>query len=63
VKTIKGDVTRDYKVNIYDIFQFGRASGTTPGDARWNPNCDLNNDGIRNISDLFYAARNFRKGI
>jgi len=61
IETIRGDVTGDYKVDINDIYKFGRAFGTTPEQIRWNPNCDLNNDGQINIQDIFYAARNFGK--
>lgn len=63
VETIRGDVTGDYKVDIYDIFHFGKSFGTTPGQPRWNPNCDLNNDNEINIHDIFQAARNYGKEI
>jgi len=61
IETIRGDVTGDYKVDIYDIYQFARAFGTTAGHGRWNSNCDVNNDGEVNIQDLFHAALNFGK--
>jgi len=61
IETIRGDVTGDFKVDINDIYQFGRAFGTTEGHLRWNPNCDLNNDGQINIQDIYFAARNFGK--
>jgi hypothetical protein len=63
VETIKGDVNGDFKVDIYDIFEFAKAYNTEPGDPRWKPNCDLDNDGLINVRDLFYAARNFGKEI
>jgi hypothetical protein len=63
VETIKGDVNGDFKVDIHDIFEFAKAYDTEPGDPRWKPNCDLDNDGLINVRDLFYAARNFGKEI
>lgn len=63
IETIKGDVTGDRKVDIYDLYQFARGYDTTPEDPYWNPNCDLNDDGIINLADLFFAARNYNKEI
>jgi hypothetical protein len=63
IETIKGDVTGDFKVDIYDLYQFARAYDTTPEDPKWNPNCDLNDDERISIGDLFYAARNYGKEI
>jgi hypothetical protein len=63
VETIGGDVTGDYKIDIYDLFRFGKSFGTTPGQTGWNPNCDLNNDNEINIHDIFQAARNYGKEI
>jgi hypothetical protein len=62
-ETISGDVTGNYKVDIYDLYQFAKAYNTATGDPKWNPNCDINNDGIINISDMFFAARNYGKEI
>jgi len=62
-ETIIGDVTGDYKVDIFDIYQFARAFDSTPEHPRWKPNCDLNNDGKINIVDIFHAARNYGKEI
>jgi hypothetical protein len=62
-ETIRGDVTGDFKVDIYDIYQFGRAFDTTSGHPRWNPNCDLNNDGLINIYDIYHAAKNYGQEI
>lgn len=62
-ETIIGDVTGDYKVDIFDIYQFARAFDSTPEHPRWRPNCDLNNDGKINIVDIFHAARNYGKEI
>jgi len=63
IETISGDVTGNYKVDINDLYQFAKAYNTAMGDPKWNPNCDINNDGKINISDMFFAARNFGKEI
>jgi hypothetical protein len=63
IETIKGDVTGDFKVDIYDLYQFARAYNTTPEDPKWNPNCDLNDDERISIGDLYYAAHNYGKEI
>ncbi|MDH5689946.1 MAG: dockerin type I domain-containing protein [Candidatus Bathyarchaeota archaeon] len=62
-ETISGDVNGNYKVDIHDLYQFAKAYNTATGDPKWNPNCDINNDGIINIADMFFAARNYGKEI
>jgi len=62
-ETIRGDVTGDFRVDLKDIYQFARAFGTREGHPMWNANCDLNNDGQVNLSDVFYAARNYGQQI
>jgi hypothetical protein len=62
-ETIRGDVTGDFKVDIMDVFEFAKAFNRTPGHPKWNPNCDLNNDGKISIEDIFDLARNYGKQI
>ena len=50
-------------VNIVDIFIVAKAFNTTPGDPRWNPNADLNDDLLINIVDMFCAAKNYGKKV
>jgi hypothetical protein len=56
-----GDLNGDYKVNIVDIVIVARALGSRPGDPRWNPDCDLNNDELINFDDLEKVAEHFGK--
>jgi hypothetical protein len=53
IATILGDVNGDVRVDIYDLFELGRAYGSTPSMANWNPNCDLPlGDGKIDAEDL-----------
>jgi hypothetical protein len=62
-KTIYGDINGDYKVNILDIALVAKAFRAEPGDSRWNPNADLNNDQAIDIVDVTMATSNFGKEI
>ena len=42
-----------------DLVDFSKAYGAESGDANWNPNCDLNNDGKVDVSDLFDLSKNY----
>jgi len=58
----RGDVNFDGRVNWKDLCLIWEAMGSTPGDPNWNPNCDINNDGVVNRRDLRIARRNlFRR--
>jgi parallel beta-helix repeat protein len=57
---ILGDVNHDAKVNIIDICAIAEALGTEPGDRRWNPHADLDENGMIDIADVVMAARRFR---
>ncbi len=46
-------------LDIKDIFIVAKKFGTKVGDPSWDPEADLNNDGIVNIIDLFLIARCF----
>jgi hypothetical protein len=56
---LKGDVTGDCKVDISDLASVGAAFGKTSGGLGFNPNADLNNDGVINIVDLVIVASVF----
>ena len=52
-----GDVNGDGKLTLRDAALTLRAFGTRPGDRRWNPDADLNNDGIVGLVDLLIVGR------
>jgi parallel beta-helix repeat protein len=60
-----GDITGitpfvpDGKVDIRDIALVASSFGSTPGDLRWNANCDVNNDGKVDIRDIAIVAKHF----
>jgi hypothetical protein len=65
---LDGDANLDNKVNIADLAIVGRAFGTRPGDARWDPRADVGRntgnplpipDGKIDIGDLIIVGRNY----
>ena len=61
-----GDVNLNGVINGLDLAFMSRAMFTTPASGgipgawgAWNPNCDLNSDGIVNANDLALAATNY----
>jgi len=56
-----GDLNDDEVVNILDLGIFGKAYGSYPGHARWNPVADLDGNGVINILDGVTIAKNFGK--
>jgi len=65
---LKGDVTGDGIVDIYDAITFAKAFGGGEEELggipeKYNPLCDLNGDGIIDIYDAILLAGNFGKSI
>jgi len=58
-RPIPGDLDSNGRVGISDLFKVAKAYGTSPGDERWNPIADLNDDDIINIFDLIRVAKNY----
>lgn len=56
-----GDVNGDGKVEVYDLFDFGKAYGCASGDPNWNHHCDFNFDNIISSSDLEKLQENYGK--
>jgi len=64
--TIQGDVTGsngypDFKVDMRDIGAICSKFGATPPSPKWDPNYDINDDGIINMRDIGIACSNFGK--
>jgi len=53
-----GDVNRDGVIDDTDINLIKTAYGSKPGDPNWNPDCDLNSDGVVDVFDASMASRN-----
>ncbi len=51
-----GDVNGDNKIDIVDVATIAYAYNTSPGNARWNTNADLDNNGVVNIMDVAIVA-------
>jgi hypothetical protein len=60
---LRGDINMDNTVNVFDVFEFGKAFGTTPDHPRWNPRADLDGDNKVSILDGVIIAKNFGKTI
>ncbi len=64
--TIAGDITSisgepDFLVNMRDIGALCDKFMTTPSDPDWDPNYDINDDGVVNMRDISIACDNFMK--
>jgi hypothetical protein len=59
VVTIPGDINGDFKVNLQDLAILANAYGSKPGDANWNPNADLENNGRVGLPDLTEVAMHY----
>jgi len=51
-----GDVNWDGYIDAYDLDLLKAAFGSTPGTPNWNPDCDLNGDGVVNVRDVTVCA-------
>jgi plastocyanin len=56
---LRGDVSGDCKVNIFDLTAVAGNFGATTGQAGFSQEADLNNDGRINIFDLSLVGGNF----
>jgi peptide/nickel transport system substrate-binding protein len=58
-KGYKGDVNKDYVVDIFDLVTVAAAYGTVPGDAKWNAAADVIVSGEIDIFDLVTVAAQY----
>jgi hypothetical protein len=56
---ILGDVNKDCKVDGLDVGNISRHKDAKPGDPNWNPDEDLNGNGIIDDCDAMIAANSF----
>jgi len=57
--TIPGDINGDFKVDLQDFVLLALAYGSHPGDAKWNPNADIDDNGIVDPSDVSVLAQHY----
>jgi len=58
---ILGDINRDANVDNEDLTQLAATYGSAPTQPRWNPNCDISNDGKADAKDLYLLGKNYGK--
>jgi hypothetical protein len=59
IVTIPGDLNGDFQVKLGDLVILANAYGCRPGGAKWNPNADIDNNGVIGLSDLVILAVNY----
>lgn len=52
------DGARDLRVSLLDMVLLANAFGSRPGDSNWNPNADINGNGV-DLSDLVLLANHY----
>jgi hypothetical protein len=57
--SIPGDLNGDFKASLSDLAIFAQAYGSKPDGANWNPNADIDDNGIVNLSDLAIMAEHY----
>jgi hypothetical protein len=63
VEVVLPDFNNDGKVDTSDLTIIRDAFGSTPGQRRWNPACDVNKDSKINILDIAVTAKAYGKTI
>jgi hypothetical protein len=57
----EGDVNKDGKVDVKDVYAVCLAFGSDSHSPKWKPECDLNADGRVDIRDLWIVWKNYGK--
>jgi len=60
---IVGDVNNDDFVDIADLVAWDAAWGSRAGDPNWNPQADINGDGVVDNADGILIVQNYRSGV
>jgi hypothetical protein len=56
---IPGDVNADGRVNLEDLARFNSALGATPGHPNWDQECDIYENDIIDVKDLYILSSNY----
>jgi parallel beta-helix repeat protein len=59
IVTVPGDTDGDRDIDIYDIVRLASAYGAKRGEARFNPNCDIDSNDVINIYDVVIATSRY----
>ena len=51
----------DGVVDASDLFDLGKAYGSTSSSPNWNQNCDFNKDHVVDVLDLSALSKNYEK--
>jgi parallel beta-helix repeat protein len=57
--TIPGDINGDFRTDLKDLVLLAKAYGSTPGDANWNGNADIDGNGDIRLTDLVTMATHY----
>ncbi len=57
--TIPGDLNGDSKVSLLDLVMLANSYGTPPGDSKWTPNADIDDNGVVGLTDLVILAQHY----
>jgi len=57
--TVPGDTDGDRDIDIYDIVRIASAYGAKRGEARFDPNCDIDSNDVINIYDVVIATSRY----
>lgn len=61
VVTIPGDLDGDFAVRLSDLTLLARAYGSKPGDPKWSPNADVDNNQLVGLIDLTIMAQHYEQ--
>ena len=56
---LPGDLNGSGRVDGFDLIMFGRANNSVESDSNWNPDADLNKDGVIDQQDLTILSTHF----
>jgi peptide/nickel transport system substrate-binding protein len=59
--TIKEDINLDFKVDLKDVYAAGKAYGSKPGSAKFDPRCDVNDDFKIDLKDYYAICKKYGK--